>query len=162
MIELAQRHVPIRLHRQLAQSTVQARQVRVVVTDVRGRAVSGAEVSAWSNGSSVASGTTDSSGEVQLPLGPGSYDIRTVFGSRGYTFWSKASAENLGQGGDVFVEVPVCSSQPLLTTAEGITLLVGAAVIGAGFYWKMKPAEVTGEVLVGAAIFTALYRISCL
>lgn len=162
MIGLAQRHVPLQLHRRLAQATAQARQVRIVITDMRGHVVPGAEVSAWSSGTMVASGTTDSSGEGLLSLGDGSYDIRTVFGSRGYTFWSKASAEEIGRGGDVFIKLPTCSGQPILTTSEGITLVLGAAVIAGGFYWKLGPAKVVGEVLVGAAIFTALYRISCL
>jgi hypothetical protein len=159
MIDLAVKHV---VNRRSALSQAQGRQVRVVVVDHRGRAVSDAEVSAWSGGTNMASGITGSSGEALLSLPPGSYDIRTVFGSRGYTFWSKVSSDDIARGGDVFVDVPVCASQPLINTAEGATLLVGAVIIAAGFYWKAEPARVVGEVLVGAAIFTSLYRISCL
>lgn len=158
MLSLAQKHV--RSTRWLGQAP--ARTVRAVVVDMRGRSISGAEVSAWSNGTMVASAVTDSSGQVQLPLTTGSYDIRTIFGSERYVFWSQVSDTTLGRGGDIFIEVPVCSSQPLLTTSEAITLGLGAVVACAGFYYKVDAAKVTGEVLLGAAVFTAIYRMSCL
>lgn len=158
MLSLAQKNV--RPPRWLGQAP--ARTVRAVVIDMRGRSISGAEVSAWSNGTMVASGITDSSGQIQLPLTTGSYDIRTIFGSERYVSWSKASDTTLGRGGDLFIQVPICTGQPLLTTAEAITLALGAAVACAGFYYDFDPAKVTGEVLVGAAVFTSIYRISCL
>lgn len=160
MIGLAQKHVPVNMRRSLAQ--VSPRQSRIVVTDVRGRGISNAEVSVWSGGREIASDTTDPHGDALFTLATAPSDVRVIFGSQRYTFWSKIPTENIGRGGDVFIQIPVCYSQPLLTTAEGLTLLAGVLVAGAGFYWQVEPAKVTGEVLLGAAIFTAIYRISCL
>lgn len=160
MIGLAQKHVPLNVSRRLAQAS--PRQVRIVVTDSRGRGISSADVSVWSGGTQIDSETTDAHGDAVFPLTSGPYDVRVIFGSQRYTFWSRIPQENIARGGDVFVEIPVCYSQPLVTTAEGLALLAGVLVTGAGYYWKVEPAKVTGEVLIGAAVFTAIYRISCL
>ena len=64
--------------------------------------------------------------------------------------------------GDIFVTLPMCLAQPFINVPELGTLLLGAAVTAAGYYWKVEPAKVAGEVLVGAAIFTTIYRLSCL
>jgi hypothetical protein len=61
-----------------------------------------------------------------------------------------------------YIKIPVCLSQPILTTVEIGALAAGVGLAAVGMAWKQKHAEVVGEVLVGAAAFTAIYRHSCL
>ncbi len=123
-----------------------------VVADMRGRVVSGIQVTVAG-----VSGTTDSSGKIILNVGAGPYD---VLASRdGYHYAIHVDA---GHQGDVFIALPVCIAQPVLTVPEIGSLAAAVAITCAGYYWKFEPAKVAGEVLFGATVFTALYRLSCL
>lgn len=60
-----------------------------------------------------------------------------------------------------FIVIPMCAPQPIVTVSELIAFAAGATLVGAGMYLKKSPLQVAGEVLFGAAIFTAVYRHSC-
>lgn len=131
----------------------QTRALNVVVTDHNGRPVSGAAVTVGPT-----EGVTDSRGIFSVAL-PAGQLAKIVVRSGDYTV---ARDVQDGAGGDIFVELPVCVSQPLLTTAELVALLGAAGLVGAGYYWKIEPLKVTGEVLFGASVFTTIFRLSCL
>lgn len=61
-----------------------------------------------------------------------------------------------------FIVIPMCAPAPLLTVPEMIALAAGGGCVAAGLYKKWSPLQVVGEVLVGAALFTAVYRHSCM
>lgn len=61
-----------------------------------------------------------------------------------------------------FVVIPMCAPSALLTVPEMIALAAGGGCVAAGLYKKWTPLQVVGEVLVGAALFTAVYRHSCM
>lgn len=130
---------------------------RIVVVDVKGHSVPGASVSASIGSNAPILVETDSSGIalMQLPQGAGDLTIS----AKGLAYVVPVTVPYRG---DVFVTLPVCMAQPFATTPEILTLLAGVAVTAAGYHWKFEPAKVTGEVLVGAAVFTAIYRLSCL
>ena len=148
---IAYRPVMIRpsLRPRLAQG---ASRIAIIVTDMRGRPVSGALVAIGP-----ITGTTDSSGRVELAPEPGPFDVMVMVSGYGY-----AVHVDPGHRGDVFVNLPVCLAQPVLTVPEIGSLAAAALITAAGYYWKFEPAKVTGEVLLGATVFTAIYRLSCL
>lgn len=127
--------------------------LRVMVTDINGRAVAGAEVTAGAVRLQDA-GHGLYTGDV--PAGP----LRIVV-RKGEQLVAKDVAESAADS-NVYVQIPVCMPQPLLTTAELVALLGAGALTGAGFYWKVDGLKLTGEVLFGAAAFTAIHRLSCL
>jgi len=147
---------PVRLSStRLAQGAPPA--TRIVVIDTKGHPVSGASVSASIGTGKPVAGETDSSGVASLALPQGAGDVTISAGQYAYVV-----PITVPYRGDVFVTLPVCMAQPFVTTPEILTLLAGVAVTAAGYHWKFEPAKVTGEVLMGAAVFTAIYRLSCL
>ena len=128
---------------------------KIVVTDMRGRPVPGAFIS---TGSVQNTAITDSSGRALINLGSAeSTDVTVSAG--GYTH---TATVNAGGPNDVFVNLPICLAQPILTVPEMGSLAAAVLITAAGYYWKIEPAKVTGEVLFGATVFTAIYRLSCL
>jgi hypothetical protein len=145
---------PIPLFRnRLGQATPGA--VTVWVYDHRGRPIPKMLVYSDVRGTD-ASALTDDAGKavLDLPTGKGNVYVGTEF--------KYAVPVEVPSKGDVFVTLPMCLSQPIINGPELATLLVGAAITAAGYYWKLEPAKVAGEVLVGASIFTTIYRLSCL
>lgn len=61
----------------------------------------------------------------------------------------------------LFVDIPVCGPAKLLTNTEILAILVGGGMAAGGAYWKVSALSTTGEIIVGAALFTAIYRHSC-
>lgn len=136
---------------------------RVVVTDPRGIPFRGAGVITQTG--TVLSEKTDSDGiasfdgdslEAQLPKSSGKQvvQVRVTIGDM----------EIVREGPldeTLFVQIPVCAPQPLLTASELLSFALGSALVGAGLYWKVTPLQIVGEVLFGAAVFTAVYRHSC-
>jgi len=147
---------PLRLASpRLAQAA--AAPLRIVVVDVKGHPVRGASVSASIGTGPAVDGVTDSSGIAALALPNGAGDI--TVSANGFSYVVPVTVPYRG---DVFVTLPICMAQPLATVPEILTLLAGAGLIAAGHHWKFEPAMMTGEVLVGASVFTAIYRLSCL
>lgn len=142
----------------LGQPTV--RSARIIVTDLRGMPVPGADVSVRTQaGVEVSGGTANSKGVIEVSPMSGKYEIRTTFGSGGLVF---SQSGEFRPGIDVFVQLPVCSPQPFLTAAEIIAMLAAGLLTAGGFYFDFQPATVTGEVLLGSSIFSIVYRLSCL
>lgn len=136
---------------------------RVVVTDAQGVPFRGATVLTLTR--TVLSAKTDSAGvasfdgdalEAEIPKSAGRQivQVRVTIGD----------LETQREGPldeTLFVQIPVCAPQPFLTTPELISFALGSALVGAGLYWKVNPLQIVGEVLFGAAVFTAVYRHSC-
>lgn len=135
---------------------------RVVVTDPRGVPFRDAQVSIGAQGS--LSARTDSSGMAAFDAAG---VAREAAGGANSRFPVRITIGDLSLVRDgsldqtLFVQIPMCSPQPFLTLPELISFAAGSAFIGAGLKWKVGPLQVVGEVLFGAAIFTAVYRHSC-
>jgi hypothetical protein len=136
---------------------------RVVVVDLRGVAFRGATVVIETPDALL--GKTDSNGmasfdgtqiEAQLQRNNGkkAVPVRVMIGDLEITRDGPLDET-------LFIQVPLCAPQPFLTTSELITLALGGALVGAGMHLKASPLQVVGEVLFGAAVFTAVYRHSC-
>jgi hypothetical protein len=157
-------HPPIYARPALGQAVGSAVPVRILVADVKGKPISGASVRVAAGAEVSDKGETDGNGlftahlvgaisestpvTVDVTLGPYSFRHRSTVGE--------------GVESTIAVSLPVCASQPFLTVPEILALLAGAAITTAGYHWKLEPMKVTGEVLVGATVFTAIYRLSCL
>lgn len=124
---------------------------KVVLVDTHGTAIEGAHVR-LEDGQET---TTDDAGVATFERAPrGQVNVEiTVDGlkilKRGDT------SESL------LVGLPICTKPKFLTNTEIIALGAGAALAGAGIYWKADALQVVGEVLFGAGAFTAIYRHSC-
>lgn len=136
---------------------------RVVVTDPRGIPFPGATVLIQAG--TPLSTKTDSNGvavfdgaavETQVSRGSGQQVVQVRI--------TVGDLETLREGPldqTLFVQIPVCAPQPLLTTPELISFALGGGLVAAGLHWKLNPLQIIGEVLFGAAVFTAVYRHSC-
>ena len=138
----------------LAQAVVNAPMGHIIVVDAQDRPVSDAEVSA--NG---LDGRTNGRGIYEFPL-PATTSVTITVRVGDYAVRTVRPAAEVETG--AYVKIPVCLAQPIVTSIEIGALAVGIGCALAGVYWKAKPAEVIGEVLIGAAAFTAIYRHSCL
>jgi len=128
---------------------------QIVVIDANDRPVSGASVTI-TNGPF---GETDRAGIFRMSSVPGGLVSITVQKGE-YAVQVTKDASELASG--AYIKIPVCLGQPIVTPVEIGALAVGIGCAIGGVYWKSKPAEVVGEVLIGAAAFTAIYRHSCL
>jgi hypothetical protein len=132
--------------------------------DVDGRPVKGAHVSVRLPGAVSEVGETAADGTFVGRFAgghPGSERVEVEVEKYGYGIVRSATVDE-GIRGTIFVQLPVCLPQPILTGVELGSLAAGLALAAAGLYWKVKPAELLGEVLIGASAFTAIYRHSCL
>jgi hypothetical protein len=128
---------------------------KVSVSDARGNPFPGVRIEISAAGGGKISGTTDASGIAAFPsLPPG--DFEAVFYYDGMSLRRKGRSDET-----LFVEIPVCAPAPLLTKTEIASLAAGSLLAGAGFLWKLEVLTVVGEVVFGAAAFTAIYRHSC-
>lgn len=123
----------------------------VVVTDPNGLPFPNAEVSIDGG----ATARTDSHGIAAFP-NPGSGSRTVRIRVEGFDLVRQGRGDET-----LFVQVPVCAPQEILTSPEILACALGAALVGAGLYWKVSPLQIVGEVLFGAAAFTAVYRHSC-
>lgn len=158
----------------LAQAAAGGVRVRIAVVDVDGKPVEGATVTARVSdyvyegatppGAGSDRGETDSRGIFEARfVGPlaGAAEVDILVEKGPYAVTAKGTVDQ-GNRGVIFVVLPVCLPQPFLTKPELVSLLAAAALTAAGFYWKVQPLQITGEVFFGAVVFTALYRLSCL
>ncbi len=126
--------------------------LRVVVIDPRGTPFAGAQVTL--QGQSVPA-KTDSSGVALFQSAPaGDAVVQVKVGD--FTVKARGSTDQT-----LFVTVPICAPGPLLTGTELLALLLGGAATVGGILGKRRPVEMLGEVLIGAGIFTVVYRHSC-
>lgn len=75
---------------------------------------------------------------------------------------SKSISDNEARSGNtVFIQLPVRSPEPLVKTTEAVAALLGVALAGVGFGTNIRPLQILGEVVFGAAAFTVVYRQVC-
>jgi len=135
----------------------------VAVADIRGNPWPGARVEAQIPGlKEPRIAITDQDGiallEVPETLGRG-LEVHVQAGA--YSSWETWTGAEASSGETLFVVLPVRRPEPLVTLTELGALLAGGAGVAAGYFWNMNALQVGGEVLIGAAIFTAIYRHSC-
>lgn len=151
---------PVRLaNRRWTLAQAPATPLLVTVRDVNGRPLAGAIVEARSpDGTLVESGAADSAGDVRfsVPL-TGTVELVARFGD-----YVRRVSVDAGRNETAIIQFPICAPVPFLTTAEGAALVLGGAITAAGFYWKEDAAKLLGEILVGGAVFTLIFRHSCL
>lgn len=133
----------------------------VVVTDVKGDPFSGADVIARYQGAVLDAKKTDSEGIAifTVPGVSGKMEIRVEAGP--LVAERKLPMDSVNAGETLFVQLPVDRPEAILTPIEIGTLLLGAAAIGAGAYYKTESLRLAGEILLGAGIFTTIYRHGC-
>lgn len=127
---------------------------RVVVVDARGNPFPEAHVAITSSGRPLFEILSDAQGEVRAPVS-GTVDVQVDV--RGF----RVVRRGVGTEETLFVVLPVCAPGPVLTKVEMGLFAAAAALAGAGSYWKLDLLKLTGEVLFGATVFTAVYRNSC-
>jgi len=125
---------------------------KVVVIDVRGNGFSGVQVT-LSDGQSQ---KTDSNGVATFTYPPRVAEATATLEVEGLRIVRKGPVDQT-----LFVDLPICGTPKLLTNTEILALAGGAALAAGGTYWKVDAMAVAGEILVGAALFTAIYRHSC-
>ena len=137
----------------------------VAVSDSRGMPWPGAIVDARLPGmADPLRAVTDGDGIALLELPAsanpmGSIDVRVSDGS--YVTDRSWKVEDAQAGETLFVEIPVRGPEALLTPVEIGGLAVGGAAAAAGYGFSLKPLELLGELVLGAIVFTVIYRHSC-
>jgi len=134
----------------------------VVVTDVKGDPFSGATVVARQAGAVFDTRKTDSDGIAMFTIGaPVSERVEIRVEADGLVAERKIAIDSVNAGETLFVQLPVDRPEAILTPIEIGTLLLGGGATFAGVYYKMEALQLAGEILLGAGIFTAIYRHGC-
>ncbi len=163
MLSLAQRPIRLRLAQAVpaqASPVAELQGLLVTVVDTSGRYIPGADVKGYSRGEVVAEGLTDSHGDVLLPLNSGPYDIAVNY--KGHSIWKVATYEAVAHGETIFIQFPMCVTDPIVKPMDLALLGISVGLVGAGMYWKVAPLKTVGEIVFGAAAFGFIYRLSCL
>lgn len=152
--------VPLRLAGGHLLGQAASRPLRVVVVDSNGRPMSGAQVEYLRSGGQAGIQETDSHGTATFEGVTGPADIRATY--KDLVLSKRLSADDVVRGDTVFIQFQICVSEPLIRPID-IAIIGGAgAMIAAGAYFKVRPLETVGEIAVGAAIFSFIYRLQCL
>lgn len=134
----------------------------VVVTDVKGDPFSGATVIARQAGAVFDTQKTDSDGVAIFTLAtPVTERVEIRVEADGLVAERKMPIDSVNAGETLFVQLPVDRPEAILTPIEIGTLLLGGGATFAGVYYKMEALQLAGEILLGAGIFTAIYRHGC-
>ena len=134
----------------------------VVVTDVKGDPFAGANVIARQAGVVFDTRKTDSEGVAIFTLaGPVSERVEIRVEADNLVAERKIPMDSVNAGETLFVQLPVDRPEAILTPLEIGTLLLGGGATFAGVYYKMEALKLAGEILLGAGIFTAIYRHGC-
>ena len=159
---VAMRPAPYRLVR-LGQTRLPPAAVQVSVVDRQGRPVTDAQVALFDKSPvAQAKGATDSKGDANLNVGAavGPYNISVSY--EGHTFWQTANAEQVARSETIVFELPFCVNDAILKPIDLALLAAAGALAGSGVYFKIQPLTTAGEVVFGAAMFSIIYRLSCL
>jgi hypothetical protein len=124
---------------------------KVVVIDVRGNGFRGVLVTLSDGQTSV----TDSEG-VATFLTPPRGEVDATLTIDGLTIVRRSNTSQ-----SLFVDLPICGTPKFVNNTEIIAIVVGGAMAGAGTYWKVGAISTVGEIIVGAALFTMIYRHAC-
>lgn len=133
----------------------------VVVTDVKGDPFEDATVTARLHGAVLDTRKTDSEGVAIFTTAPVDERIEIRVESGPLVAERKIPIESVNAGETLFVQLPVDRPEAILTPIEIGTLLIGAGAMGAGAYYKVDALKLAGEILLGAGIFTTIYRHGC-
>lgn len=124
----------------------------VVVVDSRGNPYPGARVTI--QGQAMPQ-TTDQDGVAAFPpISPGQVVANVQIGDLKVNGAGNSDST-------LFVTVPVCAPGPFLAKTEIVALIAGGAMTFGGLKWKRPGIQIVGELLLGGAIFSSLYRASC-
>lgn len=124
---------------------------KVVAIDVRGNGFRGVQVT-LSDGQTA---LTDSEG-VATFLTPPKGEVDATLSIDGFTVIRRGNTNQ-----SLFVDLPICGIPKFINNTEITALIVGGAMAGAGTYWKIDAISTVGEIIVGAALFTVIYRHAC-
>jgi hypothetical protein len=125
---------------------------QVVILDPRGTPWAGARVTVL--GMALPQ-TTNSQGVAIFPSVPlGQVTVNVELGD--YRMSASGDSSNT-----LFITAPVCSPGPVASKVELIGLFGGTVMALVGSHFKTGPVQLIGETLIGAAVFSALYRNSC-
>lgn len=151
---------PIRYRPMLGQAVLAGGSLLVSVVDRQGKPVPNAEVIAFKGTNEIARGSTNSGGDVTLPIVAGPVDLSVGYNS--HVLWKEATAKSVARNETIVVDFPFCVRDPILKPMDLVLLASAGALAGAGVYWKIEPVKMAGEVVFGATIFSIIYRLSCL
>lgn len=138
----------------LGQPALQA--LKIVVVDANGRPIPDAEVGLpgrqvektdW-HGTSVFEGVT------------GAVEVRVTY--KDLTIARRLSADEATNGTTQFLQFQICVADPIIRPVDLVIVGGATALILAGSYYKVKPLSTVGEITIGAAIFSFIYRLQCL
>jgi len=133
----------------------------IIVVDHSGRPVSGVQLSLLGTGGREAvTATTDGEGKAVFQVEPGNYEVQTSF--KGIVLAQSLKQDQISRGLTTFVQLPFCVVDPIVRPVDLVILGGAAAFIAAGSYWKVQPLTMVGEIAIGAAIFSLIYRLQCL
>jgi hypothetical protein len=151
---LGLRQVPLRMGwapAPLALAQAAPTPFKVVVIDVRGNGFRGVQVTLSDGQTTV----TDSEGIATFLTPPrGEVDVTLTFD--GLTIVRRSNTNQ-----SLFVDLPMCGTPKFVNNTEIIALVVGGVTAGVGTYWKLDALSTVGEIIVGAALFTVIYRHAC-
>lgn len=133
----------------------------IVVTDVKGDPFRDATVTARLRSGILDSRKTDAEGVALFTTPPVSEPLSIRVESGALVAERKIPADSVNAGETLFVQLPVDRPEAILTPLEIGTLLLGGAAMAGGTYYKVDPLKLAGEILLGAGIFTAIYRHGC-
>jgi hypothetical protein len=131
--------------------------LRIFVTDIRGMPFE--DVAVFIDGSDV---RTDTEGKVSIPLeGLTRRSHEIVVEANGIRASKSISDNEARSGNTVFFQLPARAPEPFIKTIEAGAALLGVALAGVGFGTNIRPLQILGEVVFGAAAFTVVYRQVC-
>jgi hypothetical protein len=124
----------------------------VVVVDPRGTPFSGAQVTLQGRAMPEATNSSGIAKFGDVPAGQAVVQVKVG----DYLLRAQGSTDQT-----LFVTVPVCAPGPLLSGTEIVALVLGIAATAGGVVKKYRSLEVLGEIFIGGAIWTSIYRHSC-
>jgi hypothetical protein len=125
---------------------------QVVILDPRGTPWAGARVTL--QGVALPQ-VTDAQGVATFPSAP-SGQVTANIELGGYRMTAAGDSSNT-----LFVAAPVCAPGPIVSKIEILAIFGGTGLTLLGAHYKQGPVQLIGETLIGAAVFSALYRNSC-
>lgn len=157
------RPMPLRLAVAHGLGQAPPRQLKVVIVDANGRPIGGADVELLRLGGAnaeVMASKADSQGIATFEAPSGPVEIRAIY--KDLTISRRLNADEVASGNSIFLQFQICVSEPLIRPVDVAIIGSATALILAGSYFKIRPLETVGEIAVGAAIFSFIYRLQCL
>lgn len=151
---------PYRPRLGIAVENISGSGLQVSVIDRQGRPVKDVDLKAYDNGREVGALKTDPDGDAVFPISIGPFDISATY--EGHLLWKEATPKQIARGETIVFELPFCVNDAILKPMDLGLLAAAGALAGAGVYFKVQPLTMAGEVVFGAAMFSIIYRLSCI